>query len=100
MWRRVRSVSIAARKAVDGPPVAPVPLLAQEAADADDSRGADAGTLVDLAIRQLTRIEQPGDVPALSHGPDLRRRAQVDQQVPHLHLALGREKCIAQVVGQ
>src|SRR6185312_15502831 len=100
MWRRVRSVNIAASESVDSLAVALVRLLTKEAADTNDGCRADAGALVDLAVRHLARIEQPGNVPALGHGPDFRRRTQVDQQPAHFLSALGRQQSVAQVVGQ
>src|SRR5438309_6862256 len=91
MWRRSRSTSIGGSvgrigEGVDGAAVAVMGLLAQEAGDADDGGGADAGRLVDVAVGEVGAVEQAGDVPALGEGTDFLRCAQVGEELGHLRL--------------
>src|SRR3990170_3759060 len=100
MWRRVRSANIAASKGIDGPSVAFVRLLFEEAPDPDNRRRAHPGAIVDLAIGQVRLVKQTGDMPAFGERPDLCWSAKVEQEAPHL-LAVRRSKQgVAQLVRQ
>src|SRR5438270_4381915 len=98
MCRRVRSTDIIALQRVDRPAVALERLLPQEAPDAHDGRRADPRAFVNVAVRQIGAIEQPGDVPALRQRPEFRGRAQVAKQLPQLLASPRRQQCVAQLV--